>query len=111
VPKSFVSPESKLWYSTFNISQTLELQTDTAYTVTLTTYADFEAFVGSGNPGNYDVSSFIDPTITLATSDPAYSLAFSPGITATPEPGSLALVATGLAGAGSLLRRKRPHFS
>jgi len=57
---------------------------------------------GEDNPlVDVTAQSEIDPTITLNTSDPAYSLSFSPGLTPAaspvPEPGTLAFTLSGFA--------------
>ena len=69
---------------------------------------DFTA-LSSNAPGFYSGGGKVDPTITLDTDDPAYSMEFSPCLgatSATPEPSSLLLVATGLlGGTGAILRR------
>jgi hypothetical protein len=48
---------------------------------------------GDSTPQLYTAQASVDPTITLDTTDPAYSLAFSPA--PTPEPGSFWLALTG----------------
>jgi hypothetical protein len=61
---------------------------------------------GDSTPQLYTGDSSVDPTITLDTTDPAYSLEFSPP--PTPEPGSFALALTGVVaifGAGLVRRR------
>jgi hypothetical protein len=96
--------------SSFNLNQTLTVETNTAYLVDIFT-DDSLSEPQSGNPGSYFATSTVDPTITLDTTDPAYSLEYSAGLgvpssSATPEPSTLMLVATGLSGAFSLARRR-----
>lgn len=94
--------------SGFNIAQTLQVQTNTPYVVRL--YATNSILAGpSGTTGQFSASSSIDPTIRLDTTDPAYSLDFSPGLIGanpTPEPASLLLVGSGMVGAFSFGRRR-----
>jgi hypothetical protein len=107
----------------FSIDPTITVQTDTPTIVTLFSedylYANpsaipsgFYLAYGSEFPGfTLTESSSVDPTITLDTTDPAYSLDFSPGLgvptpSPTPEPSTLMLASTGLAGAFSLARRR-----
>ena len=99
-------------FETFNISQIFEVETDTAYTVNIYT-SDSILQQATSLTGNFYADSSVDPTITLATTDPAYTLEFSPGVlgtAATPEPSSLLLVLTGLASVPAFtIRRRVPH--
>ena len=57
---------------------------------------------GESNPlGTISAQSLVDPTITLDTTDPNYSLSFSPGLkpgaSPVPEPGTFALTLSGIA--------------
>ena len=99
--------------SSFNINQTVDLSTNTVYNVDMITLVNFTSNI-TQPPSDFSAVSALDPSITLATTDPDYSLEFSPGLFApTPEPGSLILAATGLVGLAEMLRRKsgRPVIS
>lgn len=60
-----------------------------------------------GNPNDYPTFTLDSFSITdTTTGTPIVSPPGTPGTTATPEPGSLALLATGLVGIGGVVRRK-----
>jgi len=66
--------------------------------------------LSSTGQGSFAASALADPTFTIDPSFPnanLYHLEFSPGIGAVPEPGTFSLFATGLAGFGWLVRRRR----
>lgn len=93
--------------NTFN--DTFSVLTNTVYDVDLETSAGFYAVRPTGD---YNATATLDPTLTLDTTDPAYTLQFSPGLldttsAATPEPSSLLLAATGLLTSAARLRRRR----
>lgn len=95
--------------SHFLINQAIAVQTDTPYLITMSVDSLYSG-EGAYLPGSYVASSAIDPTITLDTSDPAYSLEFSPGLipASTPEPATETLCATGFfAVLGMTLRKQR----
>jgi hypothetical protein len=90
----------------FNISQVLNVETGVPYLVNIYT-SDSIQEQSYPISGSFSAASSVDPTITLATDDPAYSLQFSPGlISSTPEPSSLALFSTGIAGIAAFARGK-----
>lgn len=91
----------------FNVSQTLEVQPNDIYQVSLnaeTTLLNIPLPNRSGG-NNYTAGAGLDPTIVLAPgvgSD--YSISFSPGLTSVPEPNYFALT---VALTGVLLLTKR----
>lgn len=99
-----ISPVSS---ASFDIDPILTLQTNTIYVVDL--YSEVSFFASSSDsPGNYFGFSEVDPTITLDTSDPAYSLVLSPGLepAPTPEPETLALTASGFLATLACVRQR-----
>jgi hypothetical protein len=94
--------------ASFSLDQTISVMTNVPYEVSIE--ANSQLIVNSSRSGTFMASASVDPTITLDTSDPAYSLEFSPGLITTPaptpEPTSLTLLATGLAGVAAFGRRK-----
>jgi len=74
----------------FDVDQNLELTTDTVYNVLIFTELEFSSTnsVPVALP-DLSASVSVDPTITLDTTNPAFSLQFSPS--ATPEPNFLLL--------------------
>jgi hypothetical protein len=93
--------------STVNVDQVIQVLTNTAYVVELYTNTSITGAIYGGAAAN------VDPTLTLTTTDPAYSLQFSPGLLPTPEPSTLLLAATGLASCVATARRRlgRPSSS
>jgi len=90
----------------FNVNTTFQVATDTAYDVQVESGIQIASLIGDSTPQLYTGESSVDPTIALDTTDPAYSLEFSPA--PTPEPGSLWLALTGVVttfGAGLVKRR------
>lgn len=85
-----------------NVDQVIQVLTNTAYVVELHSGTSISGAIYGGAVSN------VDPTITLDTNDPGYTLDFSPGLLApTPEPSTLALACTGLLSAASAFRRRR----
>lgn len=84
----------------FNINGTVLVQTNTPYLVSMASETYFYTLLNKPFPEVSAISG-VDPTITLDTLDPAYSLSFSPGLTPdsspVPEPGTLALTLSGIA--------------
>ncbi len=98
--------------SSFNVNSDLELQTNTIYMVNLWSEAYFASTSTLSIPGQLESRAAVDPTITLVTSDPAYSLSFSSNLTpdpttTTPEPGTLLLCLPGIATGLACLRLRR----
>jgi|SRR6185312_1667587 len=103
-PVSYVTPcgyTSSTLSATTDVNQVIAVLTNTPYLVEL--YSD--TYITKGPNGG--AASSIDPTISLDTTDPAYSLQFSPGVlaAATPEPSSFVLLGTALSGAFAIRRR------
>lgn len=93
IPASYCSGVTPGYTGSFSVADTLSVLTNTQYIVDLDTNVGLMAFSNNTVP-DLSASSSIDPTITLASTDPAYSLQFSP--VAAPEPCSLLLVGTGI---------------
>jgi hypothetical protein len=98
----------------FSLNETIQIATNTDYEIDLFSEVFLNPPVrgvfGSGDstPATYTLSASIDPTITLDTADPAFSLQFSPA--PTPEPASLALVLTGISAlALTVIRSRKPQ--
>jgi hypothetical protein len=90
----------------FNVDQELTVNTNTIYQVVT---QSIESLVNSGStaaPIDLTSSASVDPTITLDTTDPAYSLALSPAPVPTPEPNYLALTGACLAIRLLVVRRR-----
>jgi hypothetical protein len=79
----------------FNTDTTLEITTDTSYTVEVGDELNLNSITGDSTPQIYSAQVSVDPTLTLDTTDPSYSLELSPA--PTPEPASIWLILTGAA--------------
>jgi hypothetical protein len=91
----------------FSVDDTLNISTDTVYDVQVLTdvLLRSESTIAL-SPPDLSASATVDPTITLDTTDPAYSLDFSPA--PVPEPSTILLSAPCLAfGLLALQRRRR----
>jgi hypothetical protein len=91
---SFCAPNTSATSSSFNLDSTPILDTNTPYFVQMFTEAIVQT--GASNASGF-ASAVTDPSITLATTDPRYSLVFSPGVgagTVTPEPNTAILTLT-----------------
>jgi hypothetical protein len=100
-----VSCDPSTTSGSFNVNTTLQVATDTVYGVEIESGILVASLSGDSTPQLYTGESSVDPTIALDTTDPAYSLEFSPA--PTPEPGSLWLALTGVLamfGAGVMKR-------
>jgi hypothetical protein len=90
---------------TFNVNMSLQVTTDVLYDVAIDSEIRVDSISGDSTPTLYTGQSSVDPTITLATTNPAYSLQFSPA--PTPEPNYLALTSPCLAIGWLLAQRRR----
>jgi hypothetical protein len=84
----------------FTTDTTLQVNTNTSYTVEVADEINLNSITGDSTAQLYSAQVSIDPTLTLDTSDPAYSLEVSPA--PTPEPASIWLMLTGVGALSAL---------